>query len=163
MRISKYLVLLIVLLLMVMKPGFAHDPVEKYIKRHQGMTVKLMHEYCIPASVILGVAIVESASGRSKNARLLHNHFGTKTKKKRQWTATGGSNYLFFKSAWQSYSTFCNYLSRREFYDDLQGNMDYERWITELNKSRYSSGKNKWKNMVLSIIRKYNLSELDKL
>src|SRR3546814_460324 len=52
--------------------------VQAYIEAHQKTAIHYMEEYGIPASIILGIAIHESASGNSKLARYLNNHFGIK-------------------------------------------------------------------------------------
>ena len=51
---------------------------QKYIDKFAPIAIQLSIETQIPSSVILGVAIVESGFGNSKNCRLLNNHFGVK-------------------------------------------------------------------------------------
>ena len=48
----------------------------KYIKEFRPIADSLATEFGIPAAVILGVATLESGCGKSRNAKLLHNHFG---------------------------------------------------------------------------------------
>src|SRR5688572_4035402 len=47
-----------------------------YIKKFKPLADSLSEEYKIPTAVILGVAIIESGAGTSRNSKLLHNHFG---------------------------------------------------------------------------------------
>ena len=51
-----------------------------YIKEHKEVAQRLMRETGVPASVILAVAIHESAYGNSRIAKHLNNHFGIKGK-----------------------------------------------------------------------------------
>ncbi|HMR19663.1 MAG TPA: glucosaminidase domain-containing protein, partial [Sphingobacterium sp.] len=51
-----------------------------YIDRYKSIAQQLMQESGVPASVILAVAIHESAYGNSRIARHLNNHFGIKGK-----------------------------------------------------------------------------------
>ena len=53
----------------------------KYVKLFKPYADSLSKEYGIPAAVMLGVAILESGSGTSKNAKALNNHFGIVGKK----------------------------------------------------------------------------------
>ena len=46
--------------------AFAQRSVTRYVDNHKEIAVKLMNETGIPASVILGVAMLESGSGTSK-------------------------------------------------------------------------------------------------
>src|SRR5690606_37022580 len=51
-----------------------------YIEKHSNAAQRLMRETGVPESVILAVAIQESAYGNSRIARYLNNHFGIKGK-----------------------------------------------------------------------------------
>src|SRR5882757_1210355 len=51
-----------------------------YIKEYSPLAMQLMQETGIPASIILGISMIESAMGTSKNCRLLKNYFGVKGK-----------------------------------------------------------------------------------
>ena len=64
---------LIILLLLASQFAFAQS---KYIKQFKPLADSLSEEYKIPTAVILGVAIIESGAGTSRNSKLLHNHFG---------------------------------------------------------------------------------------
>ena len=52
----------------------------RYIKRYQPIADSLSEVYGIPTSVMLGIAIIESGAGSSRNCKLLNNHFGIKGK-----------------------------------------------------------------------------------
>lgn len=51
---------------------------DEYIAEHVEYAQDLMRDHKIPASIILAVAIHESAAGNSKIAQHLNNHFGVK-------------------------------------------------------------------------------------
>src|SRR5258705_5161264 len=52
----------------------------KYVKKFRPMADSLSEEYGVPASLILGISILESGSCTSQNCKLLNNHFGIKGK-----------------------------------------------------------------------------------
>ncbi|MBK7028064.1 MAG: glucosaminidase domain-containing protein [Bacteroidales bacterium] len=54
--------LIIVFLLLIRTLAFSQDNTAKYINKHKSLAIDLMREYSIPASVILGVAVVESGA-----------------------------------------------------------------------------------------------------
>jgi len=47
-------------------------------EKYQPLVDSLAAVYKIPSAVILGVAVIESGNGTSRNSRLLHNFFGIK-------------------------------------------------------------------------------------
>src|SRR6185295_9502412 len=61
---------LIILLLLASQFAFAQS---KYIKQFKPLADSLSEEYKIPTAVILGVAIIESGAGTSRNSKMLHN------------------------------------------------------------------------------------------
>jgi Bax protein len=118
----------------------------------------LSQQYGIPTSIILGVSILESGSGTSLNCRQLNNYFGVKGRnhlKKRH------TKYKQYASAEESFADFCGILSRKRFYHKLKGNMDYHLWLTDMNKSKYSSAKEVWVHRIKLVITRYKLYEHD--
>ena len=67
----------------------------QYINNNVAYAQELMRENHIPASIILAVAIHESAAGTSKIAKYLNNHFGVK----------GKNSSKKIKSAYKGYSS----------------------------------------------------------
>ncbi|UZJ65214.1 glucosaminidase domain-containing protein [Sphingobacterium sp. KU25419] len=51
-----------------------------YIDKYSPVAQEMMQEHGVPASVILAIAMHESAHGNSKIAKNLNNHFGIKGK-----------------------------------------------------------------------------------
>jgi len=122
----------------------------------------LSNKFGIPTSIILATAIVESGAGTSKKAKLLNNHFGIVGKnnlKKR--TPPIKTRYKQFASVEDSYTAFCELLSKRGFYTALKGNMDYKQWVAAISKSKYSTNPASWSNQITNIIVKYKLYQLD--
>ena len=51
---------------------------QSYIEKFKDNAIRIMHETGVPASIILGVAMHESGSGKSAIAKNLNNQFGVK-------------------------------------------------------------------------------------
>ena len=64
----------------------AQSAAEVYIARYDSLALEVLNKYGIPASIILGIALVESAAGTSKLCRVNHNHFGVKGRVKSKKT-----------------------------------------------------------------------------
>lgn len=133
-----------------------------YIDRYNELAVKMMNEYFIPASIILSVAIMESAACESRNCKLLNNHFGIKTTKR--YRIPGTKQYTIYKSYpndTASYRHFCEWLMKKKFYQDICGINNAALWARAISKSGYTRSPTAWRKKVLSIIEKYNLSKYD--
>jgi uncharacterized FlgJ-related protein len=133
--------------------------VTRYIEKYSALADSLSFEFGIPVSVILGVAIVESSSGTSRNAKLLNNHFGIVGKNDLLKTKGIRTKYKQFPDGESSYVSFCKLLSRRKFYKKLKGNSDYKLWVDAISKSNYSEVPEIWKKAILYAIRNSKLSD----
>src|SRR5476649_1894951 len=72
-------ILLITALLIASVATFAQkNTSQSYIDQFKDNAIAIMHETGIPASIILGIAMHESANGNSKIAQNLNNQFGVK-------------------------------------------------------------------------------------
>ncbi|MGN6511043.1 MAG: glucosaminidase domain-containing protein [Chitinophaga sp.] len=133
-----------------------------YLKKFTPVAVSLMKETGVPASVILGIAMLESGNGTSKNARLLKNHFGIVGRNNlAKRGETYRSVYREFPSDTASYRSFVKIVLKRKWYPALKGNTDYSIWLEKLIQSNYSSAGNVWISRVKSMIKTYKLYELD--
>jgi len=130
----------------------------KYVKKYKPLADSLAAVYELPAAVILGVAIVESGSGTSRNAKLLNNHFGIVGKNNLLKTKGIKSRYKQYGKVADSYLDFCGLLSRRKFYSSLKGNKDYRVWVDAISKTGYSEMPEEWKKRINGAIRKNKLS-----
>ena len=141
----------------------AQKQITNYINQYKAIAVQCMNENKIPASVILGISIVESAAGRSKVCKGLKNHFGIVGKNKNSIAKLGyKSKYKEYKSDLDSYEHFCKVVKKKKFYKYLKGSKDYKEWIKSLNQASYASAKGKWEAKIIETIRRYKLYELDK-
>ena len=129
----------------------------RYIDMYRPLADSLSVVYGIPASVMLGVAIIESGSGTSRNAKLLNNHFGIVGKNNLLKTKGIRSRYKQYPSVRASYIGFCQMLTRKRFYQKLKGNNDYKLWLEAMSKAGYSEAPVQWKTRISAAIRKYKL------
>ena len=135
---------------------------KKYLKQYEPVAVNLMIETGIPASVILGVAMLESGSGTSRNAKLLRNHFGIVGKNNlAKRGETYRSQYREYQTDTASYRHFVKLIQKRKWYPGMKGNEDYNAWIAKLNASGYSTAEHVWVSRVTAMIKRYKLYELD--
>lgn len=144
-----------ILVMMAVQPVFSQA---KYIQQYRPLADSLQEVYGIPAGVMLGVAIIESGSGTSRNAKLLNNHFGIVGKNNLLKTKGIKSRYKQYASPAASYVGFCQMLSRKKFYAKLKGNMDYKQWLDAMAKARYSEAPVEWKKRITAAIRKHKLA-----
>jgi flagellum-specific peptidoglycan hydrolase FlgJ len=147
--------LLPIFLSLVLNSGFAQA--KSFIKKFRPMADSLSIEYSIPASVILGVSMIESGSGTSRNCKLLNNYFGMAGKNKLYKTKGIKTRYKQYPDALSSFDDFCKLVKKKKFYKKLKGNNDYKLWIDAISKSNYSEIPLIWKQRVLEAIRKNKL------
>lgn len=134
---------------------------KNYIEQNKTFAQQLMEETGVPASVILAIAIHESAYGNSRIARHLNNHFGIKGKNQ---SKTIRSAYKGYETPLDSYRDFVALLKRRKATQPLFENnspTDYQAWLAGIARAGYSVSKD-WRGKVLSIISRYNLNDYDK-
>ncbi len=133
-----------------------------YISEHKSLAQQLMLETGVPASVILSVAIHESAFGNSRIARYLNNHFGIKGKNN---STTIKSAYKGYESTLASYRDFISLLKKRRSTQalfDQPSSADYRSWVQSIARSGYSAS-NGWGSKVLATINRYHLDDYDKV
>ncbi len=144
-------------LLLALNNGFAQS--RSFVKKFQPLADSLSADYGIPSAVILGVSMIESGSGASRNCKLLNNYFGIKGKNK----LTGvKSSYKQYPDATASFVHFCHVIKKKKFYKKLKGNMDYKLWVDAISKAAYSEVPDIWKQRVSDAIRKNKLSNTPK-
>ena len=136
----------------------AQSAAKNYVELYKEAAIKTMNEYGIPASIVLGIAIHESASGKSKIAKNLNNHFGMKGK--------GGpkpikSAYKGYESVDQSYTDFAGLLKKRfsGLFTRYPVN-DYKSWVYGIQRGGYAAS-GTWASQVMAIIKTYKLYEYD--
>lgn len=156
------LMLIMVLCLVCITAGYSQQKftISSYIEKHKEVAQQLMKETGVPASVILAVAIHESAYGNSRVAKNLNNHFGIKGKNS---SKTIRSAYKGYGSVLDSYNDFVNLLKRKKNTQTLfeqEKSTDYTTWVKSIARSGYSATKG-WSSRVLSTIDRYDLDNFD--
>jgi hypothetical protein len=133
---------------------------EDYIALHVAHAQQLMRSYQLPASVILAVAIHESAAGKSKIAKYLNNHFGVKgTIRAREIR----SAYRDYPSVDSSYNHFVSFLHSSSYFNVLFGKYDqydFINWARGIQRGGYASSRT-WATQVIALIKKYELYQYD--
>lgn len=139
---------------------FAQTAAHTYVDMHKDRAINAMREFGIPASIILAVAMHESANGSSKVAIHLNNHFGIK----------GPNNHMQIKSAYKgydsvkdSYDDFIAYLKNRKQFKTLFEKYpayDYQSWAYGIMHGGYAGSK-VWASQIVTLIKKHQLFEFD--
>lgn len=132
---------------------------EKFISKYGPLVDSLQTVYGIPASLILGVSIIESSSGTSRNCRLLNNFFGVKGKNNLLKTKGIRSGYKQYASDTASFVDFCKIVSRKKIYPTLKGELNSKRWVAALSKTGYSEVPAIWQSLINTTIRKHQLEK----
>ena len=70
----------ILFLLFAVGTSWGQKVAKDYIEKHKFTAMSLSKESGIPASIILGVSMIESGMGKSRNCTLLHNYFAANGK-----------------------------------------------------------------------------------
>jgi len=139
----------------------AQNTAEVYIAKFDTLAIEVLNKYGIPASIILGIALVESAAGTSKLCRINHNHFGVKGRVKSKKTKSGyTTSYRSFDTDEDSYLYIGKLISGRKYYPALKGNMDYMKWLKTIKASGYARSSS-WIPHIDQMIKRYNLVRFD--
>jgi flagellum-specific peptidoglycan hydrolase FlgJ len=131
-----------------------------YIEENVPLAQRLMKENNIPASIILGIAIHESAAGTSKIARYLNNHFGVKGQNDSKQIK---SSYKGYSSVEDSYHHFIDFLQSRTAFSKLfikYGDNNYAGWAKGIQRGGYAHSRT-WSAQVIALIKKYELFKYD--
>lgn len=154
---------LLSILLLLNSPVFSQRVATNYVNKYKPIAIRIMNETGIPASVIMGIAMLESGMGTSKNARLLYNHFGIvgRNNLHKKKGETYRSRYKEFANAEASFEYFANMVTRKKWFPTLRGNVEYKLWLNHMNHAGYSTAGHEWVKRVTSMISRYKLYKLD--
>jgi LysM repeat protein len=133
---------------------------EDYIAEHVNHAQELMRLHQMPASIILAVAIHESAAGTSKIARYLNNHFGVKGENSNTEIQ---SSYRDYPTVDSSYNHFVAFLHSRSYFNilfDKYDQYDFKNWARGIQRGGYAHSKT-WASQVIALINKYELYKYD--
>jgi flagellum-specific peptidoglycan hydrolase FlgJ len=155
--------LLIAILLVSSLAVSAQNTSQSYIEKFKDNAVRIMHETGVPASIILAVAMHESANGNSNIAKKLNNQFGVKGYNTHVYYDNKRTAYKKYNSVMDSFQDFARIMTERKQFSHLAESLthyDYTGWAKGIQRSGYCSS-HKWASQVLGIIQKYQLNSLD--
>ncbi len=135
----------------------AQSAPQRFITKYRSLSDSLENVYGVPAAVMLGVSILESGSGTSRNARLLKNYFGIVGKNNLMQTHRIRTRYRQYATDIESFVDFCRLMTRKKFYDRLKNNPDPALWVKAMSAAGYSEMPAVWQQRVLNTIRKHRL------
>lgn len=133
---------------------------EAYIAEHVAHAQELMRVHQLPASIILAVAIHESAAGKSKIAKYLNNHFGVKGSNS---STEIRSAYRDYPTVDSSYNHFISFLHSRPYFNILfakYDQYDFSNWARGIQRGGYAHSRS-WASQVIGLINKYELFKYD--
>jgi len=151
-----------VFVLLISILAHSQDNTASYIEKHKPLAIDLMREYAIPASVILGVAVIESGAGTSALSREFNNDFGIVGTNSHSIQKLGHhTHYKEYENDSASFRHFCEIIARKPYYALLICNPDPISWINAIRKSGYASASHTWGKRVEMAIQKFNLTTID--
>jgi len=158
--------LLILTLLISSLAASAQNTSTSYIEKFKDDAVRIMHQSGIPASIVLAVAMHESACGNSLLAKEFNNQFGVKGFDKHVLIIHDNkkklTSYKKYGSVMDSYEDFARIITGRKQLSYLQNltHYDYVGWAKGIQRSGYAAS-HKWSKQVLGLITKYHLNHFD--
>jgi len=157
---------LLVALLFISVGASAQNSSKSYIEKFKDDAVRIMHQTGVPASIILAIAMHESANGNSAIAQNLNNQFGMKgfgtiTYKKKNRTVS--TSYKKYDSITDSFDDFARIMTEKAKFSGLADKFthyDYLGWAHGIQKAGYASSR-RWAADVLILVHKYQLNMFD--
>jgi flagellum-specific peptidoglycan hydrolase FlgJ len=144
-----------------------NSPIYNYIEKYGLKAINTMHETQIPASIIMAMAIEESAAGESLVARNSNNHFGMKANKNYEgatYQTPGKSLFKKYATVGDSYEAFGKLLvNNKSQYGFLfkYGRKDYKNWAKGIVESGYCQGDKTYSKRLINIIEEHELYNFD--
>ncbi len=131
--------------------GFSIDQLDEqevrpYIQRFRKVAQSEMQKFGVPASIKMAQAIIESRAGTQTGKS--HNHFGAPM-------AAGR-----YETAWENWRAHSLLLKEGPYRDQLPFGGSCKQWAKQLAKTGYSTLPG-YDQLLLDIIRKYDLNDLD--
>src|SRR6202012_5371137 len=130
----KKLVLIVALLESALAASAQRNTSQSYIEKFKDNAVRIMHESGVPASIILAVAMHESANGNSHIAKTLNNQFGVKGYSAHVYYENNKkikTSYKKYNSVMDSFQDFARIMTEREQFSHLAETLthyDYTAW-----------------------------------
>jgi len=151
------------------------DKALAYLEDHVSIAQQEMMRTGIPASIKLGQALLETASGQSKLSRLANNHFGLKCKdywigptyyhkdddrnKRGKLIKSCFRSYPDARSSYEDHSDFLQYSIQYKKLFKIPNN-DYKAWARGLKKGGYATDP-RYTEKLIALIERYNLTQYD--
>jgi Mannosyl-glycoprotein endo-beta-N-acetylglucosaminidase len=153
----------------------ASTEVSNYVTQYSQIAIYESVRSGIPASIILGQAVLESQFGTGRLAKIANNHFGIK------WTSAKDGEYVMlhdddrdangkliqsrfikYKSTEESYVHHTDFLMNRTNYKRLFAfdRTDYRNWAKGLSDCHYATDP-EYTSKLITIIETYNLQQYD--
>lgn len=148
MRNFKIRLLIVFVLLTSMKISAQNS----YVNQYKPFATELSQEFGIPTAVILSIAYMETGGGTSSACKVLNNHFGMTGK-----NDISSSRFKSFANSKASYRAFCEWISKRKFYEKLKGSQDHNNWFMAIASSGYSTKPAEWKQKLNLVMKKIGL------
>lgn len=123
-----------------------------YVNQYKPFATELSQEFGIPISVILSIAYMETGGGSSAACKVLNNHFGMTGK-----NDINSSRFKSFTDSKASYRAFCEWVSKRKFYEKLKGSQNHNEWFVAIASSGYSTRPSEWKQKLNLVMKKIGL------
>ncbi|UQB70419.1 glucosaminidase domain-containing protein [Epilithonimonas zeae] len=123
-----------------------------YVNQYKMLATELSQEFGIPTSVILSIAFMETGGGTSSACKVLNNHFGMTGKNE-----VNNSRFKSFTDSKASYRAFCEWVSKRKFYEKLKGSQNHNEWFVAIASSGYSTKPAEWKQKLNLVMKKIGL------
>lgn len=158
------IVLMLIFMLIAPVISVGQNTSGTYIEKYKGLAIDLMLKTNIPASIILGIALVESGAGNSSLSRKFNNHFGIAGKNINAMKKLGyRTRFKEYKSDTASFRHFCDVLGGKPFYLTLIDKQDYKLWLPAIRKTGYATSAHVWEKKVKMAIIKNKLYKLDQM
>jgi len=150
--------ILVSLIAIAISTQYTNAQAQSFLRKFRPLAEELSVEYQIPVAIILGVSIIESGCGKSRNCKLLNNYFGIVGKNKVYKKEHYKSKFKQYPNAEASFRDFCKKMSKKKFYQELKDTNDYHLWVVAMSKSGYSEYPAIWRKNILSAIKQYKLA-----
>lgn len=140
---------------------------EKYVNRFINVAIKEMEQYHIPASIQLGIMILNSNYGSTTLAKKYNNHFNllciasTKTEGVVNEVKLSGNCYHVYQSAWSNFRAHSLYINQLVNPKQINKKQNYKDWIQTLKMANYPF-KHFTPQLLKNTIEQYQLYKLDK-
>ena len=144
------------------------EMIQSYINNYKTVAQANMKKYGVPASIILGQALLESGCGAGTLCLKANNHFGIKCNN--EWTGesvryhddVADECFRKYNNPNESFSDHSLFLTGKKRYSSLfnLNKTDYKAWAKGLKEAGYATDE-QYPSKLITIIEKYQLYQYD--